>query len=161
MADGPKDYQIGYGKPPKNSRFRKGRSGNPKGRPNGARSLKTDLATELGKRIDVREGERRHRVSKQEALIKRLIEKGLSGDPRAMTAIFNLMIRAFGLDEGETHASELPADDQEILAVFRQQIIQTATVESPEPDNHDSTLSDDEIIDAEDVDESGQGEGDS
>ena len=34
----PRHYDVGYGKPPKKHRFRKGQSGNPRGRPKGARS---------------------------------------------------------------------------------------------------------------------------
>lgn len=61
----PRDYAIGYGKPPVHSRFRKGRSGNPKGRPKGRANLKTDLLAELTETIVIREGDRQLRVSKQ------------------------------------------------------------------------------------------------
>lgn len=50
MADSNQDnnnYQVGYGKPPKHSRWKKGQSGNPRGRPKGTRGLKTDLHDEL------------------------------------------------------------------------------------------------------------------
>jgi hypothetical protein len=34
-------YEVGYGRPPKHTRFRKGQSGNPKGRPKGAKAFNT------------------------------------------------------------------------------------------------------------------------
>ena len=47
------DEKVGYGRPPKHSRFRKGQSGNPRSRPKGARGLKTDLRAELSERVRV------------------------------------------------------------------------------------------------------------
>ena len=59
MAD---KYEVGYGKPPKDSQFKEGQSGNPKGRKKNSRNLKTDLTKILQKRISVREGDRKFRV---------------------------------------------------------------------------------------------------
>ena len=75
-------YEIGYGKPPKATRFQKGKSGNPRGRPKGSLNLATDLASELGELITVSEHGRPRRVSKQRALIKSLMAKALQGDIR-------------------------------------------------------------------------------
>ena len=81
MADKRKgDFQIGYGKPPKQTRFKPGQSGNPRGRPSGTRNLKTDLAEELAERIAISEGGRRQAVSKQRGMLKQLMAKALKGD---------------------------------------------------------------------------------
>jgi len=86
-------YEIGYGKPPKATRFQKGKSGNPRGRPKGSLNLATDLASELGELITVSEHGRPRRVSKQRALIKSLMAKALQGDIRAATALLALYAR--------------------------------------------------------------------
>ena len=52
------EQQVGYGNPPKGSRFKKGQSGNRRGRPKGSKNLKTDLTEELQTEIKVREGPR-------------------------------------------------------------------------------------------------------
>jgi hypothetical protein len=65
------DSKVGYGNPPKATRFKPGHSGNPKGRPKGSRNLATDLAAELGEQITVREEGHSRRITKQRALINR------------------------------------------------------------------------------------------
>src|SRR5215510_7705628 len=89
----PKEYPVGYRKPPHATRFKPGQSGNPKGRPKGSPNLATDLSTELSELITVREGGAARRVSKQRALIKSLMAKALQGDVRAITALLTLYAR--------------------------------------------------------------------
>ena len=48
------DYEVGYRKPPKHTRFKPGQSGNLRGRPKGTKNLKTDLMEELGEKILIR-----------------------------------------------------------------------------------------------------------
>ncbi len=62
---GTDDDGIGYGRPPLHSRFKPGESGNPRGRPKGAASFKSDLLEELSETIAVREGSGEVRITKQ------------------------------------------------------------------------------------------------
>lgn len=60
-----RNYDIGYGKPPKASQFKPGKSGNPKGRPRSSRNLKTDLEEELFEVMAVTERGRKRHLSKR------------------------------------------------------------------------------------------------
>jgi hypothetical protein len=100
------DYPVGYRKPPKHTRFRPGRSGNPKGRPKGTKNLKTDLVEELAEKIRVREGDKTQHVSKQRAMLKALMAKGLKGDVRAVAQLVAMMGRL--MDLGETSPDDGP-----------------------------------------------------
>jgi predicted phage terminase large subunit-like protein len=91
------DKEVGYGRPPRHSRFNKGQSGNPKGRPKGTKNLKTDLTEELQETILVREGTHAIKISKQRAIVKTLIAKTLKGDARAATTLTNMMYRVMDL----------------------------------------------------------------
>jgi hypothetical protein len=85
--------KVGYGRPPKANQFKPGKSGNPKGRPKGTLNLVNDLAAELSEQITVREGGRTRRISKQRALIKSLLAKGIKGEVRAAAAVLALYAR--------------------------------------------------------------------
>jgi hypothetical protein len=107
---------VGRGKPPLATRFQKGQSGNPKGRPRGTKNLKTDLMEELRETIVVREGDRTVRMSKQRAMIKTVMNKSLKGDPRAIITLIRLMTRFAEPDGGTTEVNEaLSIDERELL----------------------------------------------
>jgi len=60
---GPADaYEVGYRKPPRHARFRPGQSGSPRGRPKGARSLATVVASAIAERVTVAENGKRRRI---------------------------------------------------------------------------------------------------
>lgn len=76
---------VGYGRPPKVTRFKKGQSGNPKGRPrNRRRDVPYDIL--LGQMVTVREDGRDRRVTAAEAFILQLTKKGLDGDSSSARA---------------------------------------------------------------------------
>jgi hypothetical protein len=108
------EYKIGYAKPPKSGQFKRGKSGNPKGRAKGSLKLATDLAAELNEQITVREDGRARRVSKQRALIKSLMAKALQGDIRANAAILALYARVL---------TDLPDDQESVVHDNELQIV--------------------------------------
>ena len=84
------DERIGYGRPPLANRFRAGQSGNPRGRPKGARNLSTVVASALGERVAVTENGRRRRITKLEAAIKQLVNRAAAGEARATQLLIQL-----------------------------------------------------------------------
>ncbi len=115
------DYEVGYGKPPKSGQFKKGQSGNRKGRPKGARGLKTDLKAELGKRVTITENGRQRMLTMQQLMVRQLTTGAGKGDLRAIAQIMELIVRVLGV-EGEVSAKAvLSAEDEEILAEFLRQ----------------------------------------
>src|SRR5690349_4135344 len=72
-AENDPGYPIGYRKPPKHTRFKPGRSGNPKGRPKQHRNVRTIIDETLGQRITIREGNRTRAVTKFQAVVLTMI----------------------------------------------------------------------------------------
>jgi hypothetical protein len=87
----PSTYEVGYGKPPVNTQFQKGRSGNSNGRP----KKKTTFIEEkffqaLNERVTVTENGRRKRLTKLEAAFKQLCNRAASGDGPALKTLMQL-----------------------------------------------------------------------
>jgi hypothetical protein len=81
---------VGYGKPPKATRFRKGRSGNPKGRPSGEENILSVFKRMVTKRIKVREGDRWRTITMADAIILQNYRAALQKDQTAMNNIMRL-----------------------------------------------------------------------
>ena len=100
---GPQCPTVGYGQPPLHTRFKKGASGNPRGRPKGTLNVTTVLERTLHERVVIDENGRRKTVTKLEAAIKQLANKAASGDQKALQLLMSLVRSA---EERETQVAE-------------------------------------------------------
>jgi hypothetical protein len=111
------DETVGYGRPPKHTRFQTGQSGNRRGRPKGAPNLATALARTLMEPVVITEHGRKNTITKFEAAIKQLVNKAASGDGRAMAQLFALVqvVERQG-DAHDPATQPLPEVDQAVMA---------------------------------------------
>jgi hypothetical protein len=131
------DYEVGFGKPPKHTRFKPGQSGNPRGRPKGTKNLKTDLMEELGEKILVNEGGQARKLSKQRAVVKTLVNRTLKGDARAANLVLSMMNRLLDTGEGTPDELEdLHPDELEILEAYKQRLTRSAEDQPPAEATH-------------------------
>ena len=125
-------YEIGYRRPPASGRFRPGTSGNPRGRPKGSRNFITLLEQELNKTISVTENGRKRKLTRLQAIVKRMVNSALNGDQRALLNLLEIMRRTGRFDAPAAEAL-LPDNYEELLEAFVQQRQQRpARSESPE-----------------------------
>lgn len=114
----PADYEVGYGRPPSHTRFQKGRSDNPRGRPKGARNFGTELQEALGQTVLVREGGVARRVTRRGAVVLSLLAKALKGDVRAAALLIAAEQRADAAKQGAPDDEALSAEEAEVMAGF-------------------------------------------
>jgi hypothetical protein len=82
---------VGYGNPPRHTRFQKGQSGNPAGRRAGSSNLSTAVVNSANAPVTVEEGGRRRTVTKLAAMANALADKAAAGDPRATQQLTQLL----------------------------------------------------------------------
>jgi len=87
---GRNDYVVGYGRPPKATQFKKGSSGNKKGRSPGVKNVVTLFREAMHQRVTISENGQRRKVTKLEASLIQLANKAAIGDPKAIHAIINM-----------------------------------------------------------------------
>jgi hypothetical protein len=112
------DDDVGYGRPPKNTQFKPGQTGNPKGRPKKVHNFRTDLRDELSQLITVRENGHERKITKLRALVKSLVAAAIKGDMRAANAIVTFSTKSLAGAEETTPTSDATTDDQDIIDAF-------------------------------------------
>lgn len=86
-----RDDEVGHKKPPKHSRFKKGQSGNPKGRPRRAKTFGALLREMLNEKLNITENGRRRKITMIEATFKQLVNAAAKGDARARKDLLNML----------------------------------------------------------------------
>ena len=85
-------YEVGFGKPPKSHQFKKGQSGNPRGRGKTKKGSRTEIIVNaLNQSVKVRKGDRSITMTKFEVIIEDLINKAMQGDRSARADLLKLL----------------------------------------------------------------------
>ena len=108
---------VGYGRPPRDHQFKPGTSGNPKGRPKGAKSGETILRELLQQKISLNERGRARRITIHEGIFRRIIEDCLKGNTKSAAFLLN---RHHAMTSGEPMESGLSEDDEAVLEAYLQ-----------------------------------------
>ena len=120
-AKAPKpEYEVGYRKPPQRHQFQPGKSGNPRGRPKGAKSISTLVDEALSRKIKVKIGGRTLNITQREAMVRQYVDKAMRGDHKAFAVLMKLDPRAKEIDRADDrHASpDLNPEEAAILLAF-------------------------------------------
>jgi hypothetical protein len=83
-------HEVGYGKPPKANQFRKGRTGNPRGKRQGEENTISAFKRIVSERVKINDGEKVRTITLAEAVILKNYNAALQKNPFAMSNIFRL-----------------------------------------------------------------------
>ena len=124
------DYEVGYGKPPRHTRFTKGQSGNPRGRPPGAKNLRTLLSEALNETVIVAENGGRRKVTKRQAIITQLVNRSATADFRAIKILLDIVRDIERQTESTApETSDFSEADEKVLEQIRARF----SIGKPEP----------------------------
>jgi Family of unknown function (DUF5681) len=116
-GSGSSKKEIGYRRPPRATQFKKGESGNPRGRPKGSRNIGKVLLDVTGQKIAVTENGRTRRMPALEVMLRRLASDAIKNDQGALKLFFSLVDRYADLTETVVapNIDDVLAEDREIL----------------------------------------------
>jgi len=113
------EYEVGYGKPPRHTRFKKGQSGNPRGRPKGSKNLTTLLGEALNEPVIVAENGGRRKITMREAIIKQLVKRSATADLRAIKILLDMVRDIEGQIEPAFESRAFTEADEKVIEQLR------------------------------------------
>ena len=122
-SDTQRDYEVGYGKPPRHTRFKPGRSGNPRGRPSGSKNLATVLSEALNEPVIVAEDGRRRKITKRQAIIKQLVNRSAKADLRATKILIDIIQDIERRTEPASAETSFSAADEKVIAQLKARLL--------------------------------------
>ncbi|GJE13597.1 DUF5681 domain-containing protein [Methylobacterium longum] len=106
-------YEVGYGKPPRHTRFKQGTSGNPRGRPRRSKDIGTLFDQQLDRLVFVNRDGRKVRVSVRELFAMNIVKAAVNGNSRAQELLLRHM-----RESGKPDPFGVKPYDDKILAEF-------------------------------------------
>jgi hypothetical protein len=109
------DSKVGYGRPPRHTRFKKGQSGNPRGRPQGRANAKTIVSRAINEKVTIREGDKARDMTKLEGMLQAHLVKAIKGDARSANLVIALVARLGLLTDAEPETSTAFSDEDHAI----------------------------------------------
>jgi hypothetical protein len=125
-SPGNSNYVVGRGRPPLSTRWKPGQSGNPKGRPRGAKNIMTYFHHALSRKIDIKERGDIRKVTAREGIAMNVTNGALKGDPKFLPLIIAVDREISAAQEREKlraiRESMTPRTVQEALEAYRRSL---------------------------------------
>lgn len=111
-------YEVGYCRPPAATRYKPGRSGNPKGSRKAPKSVAVLLQEALNRKVTIREKDHARRVTVQEVIIQGLVNSAARQDPKSLRVLLSLMERYQHSTEPTVDPAHFLPEDRQIIENF-------------------------------------------
>jgi hypothetical protein len=112
---------VGYGRPPREYRFKSGQSGNPKGRPKGRKSENQMLEELMSRKMTIREGGRVRKISLREVIYHGIAEEAVK--KKNLKAAAFLFDRSALAKLAQPEHRELGEDDKAVLLAYAKKLL--------------------------------------